>query len=147
MIKKKLKFKYFCILICVFAFCILHFAFCSAAVLYLEPVKGQYYQGDTFLVEIRIDTQGEYINAVDVGLEYSQGILEAKDFSKGNSILTLWVEKPEFSNKNISFAAGIPGGYQGSDGLLAKIAFRVNEIGLAQISFEQGSKILLNEKR
>ena len=36
-----------------------------AAVLYLDPSNGEYYQGDTFMVEIRLDTEEESINVVE----------------------------------------------------------------------------------
>ena len=53
----------------------------GAAILYLEPSSSGYYQGDTFLVEARIDTQGECINTVKVELSFASDVLEIKDFS------------------------------------------------------------------
>jgi len=117
----------------------------KGAILYLEPSTGQYYQNDVFLVEIRLDTQGEYINVVNIELKYPQDILEAKDFSKGNSILTLWVKEPAFSNGVILFIGGVPGGYWGAGGLLAKIAFRTHGTDTAKIEFLDSSKVLLND--
>ena len=69
------------------------------------------------------------------------------DFSKGNSILTLWLEEPSFSNKagTISFIGGIPGGYLGEDGPLGKIIFYAKEGGEVKIQFQEDSKILLND--
>jgi len=117
----------------------------KGAILYLEPSTGQYHQNDVFLVEIRLDTQGEYINVVNIELKYPQDILEAKDFSKGNSILTLWVKEPAFSNGVILFIGGVPGGYWGAGGLLAKIAFRTHGTDTAKIEFLDSSKVLLND--
>ncbi len=129
-----------------------------AAILYLEPVQGEYYQDDTFIQEIRLNTQGEYINTVRVDLRFDQDILEVKDFSQGNSVLTLWAEEPTFSNQNgtISFIAGVPAGYQGWDGLLGRIIFQVHETeakqdtkltrNLAKIEFLDSSQVLLNDR-
>ena len=124
-------------------FCALVPLITEATVLYLEPSSAEYQQGDIFLTEVRIDTQGEYINAVEVNLEFFQDILEIKNFSKGNSILSLWAKEPSFSNGLLSFSGGIPGGYYGSDGLLGKIVFRVvrrtphqNEFGAGQADAE-----------
>jgi len=145
------QFKYFCILICSFAFCILHFAFCSAAILYLEPASGEYQHGDTFIIEIRLDSEQEYINAVEANLTFPQDILEVQDFSQGNSILTLWVKFPTIDGDSglVSFAGGVPGGYEGTDGLLGKIVFSVvlRDVlrGSAQVVFQDDSQVLLND--
>lgn len=123
-----------------------------AAKLYLEPAQGEYYQGDTFIVEIRLDTEKENINAAEVNLTFSQDILEVKDLSSGNSILTFWVKEPTFSNQKgkVSFIGGIPGSYLGKDGVLGKIIFKVKEGGEereAEIKFLDNSKVLLSDKK
>lgn len=120
-----------------------------AAILYLEPAEGEYYLEDTFMVEIRLNTEGEYINTTKIDLTFPREILEVKDFSKGNSILTLWLEEPTFSNEagTISFIGGIPGGYLGEDGPLGKIIFKVRETtqNYAKIEFQETSQVLLND--
>ncbi len=93
----KLKIFYFLIVVFIISFFI--FNFCQAAILYLEPASGEYQPGDTFIVEIKIDTEGECINTVEVNLSFPKDILKAIDFSQGNSILTLWVKKPEINQE------------------------------------------------
>lgn len=117
------------------------------AKLYLEPNQDQYYLDDSFIVEIKIDTEGEEINTVKVSLAFPQDVLEIKDFSKGSSILTLWVEEPIFSNQNgvIDFTGGIPGGYRGKDGLLGKIILKAKSGGEANIQIKENSQVLLND--
>jgi hypothetical protein len=131
-----------------------------AAILYLEPSSSGYYQGDTFLVEARIDTQGECINTVKVELSFANNVLEVKDFSQGNSLLSLWVKKPEFSNETglVSFSGGVPGGYCGElagdpgiSNLLGKIIFQVRQTSLVskpiftRIEFSENSYVLLHD--
>ena len=118
-----------------------------AAVLYLEPAQGEYYQGDIFIVEIRLNTEGEYINTVKGDLSFEQDILEVKDLSKGNSVLTLWVKTPAFSNQagTISFIGGVPAGYQGWDGLLGRIIFEAKKEGEVEIKFQEDCQVLLND--
>jgi len=120
--------------------------------LYLEPASGEYQPGDTFIIEIRLDSEQEYINAVECNLSFPSDILEVQDFSRGNSILTLWVENPAFSNQEglVSFAGGVPGGYEGTDGLLGRIVFRVaskfNFNTPVEIKLQQkNSQVLLND--
>lgn len=141
-----LKFKFLCIF--VFCFAVLRVPLvANAAILYLSPETGIYHQGDTFIVEVRLDTQGEYVNAIEADLNFPSDILEVQDLNQGNSILNLWVKNPEFSNNNISFIGGTPGGYNGPDGLIGKIIFKVKsaETNNAQIVFENTSRVLIND--
>ncbi len=132
-----------------------------AAILHLEPSSGEYHQGDTFITEIRIDTEGECINAVDINMGFPPDILEAVNFSKGDSILTFWVKPPTIDQNLglISFAGGIPGGYCGvlpgdprEASVLGRIVFRARETDAkleretdAKIKFLDTSQVLLND--
>jgi hypothetical protein len=142
----------------IFVLCLLLPFSVNSAILYLEPSQGEYHQGDTFIVEARIDTEGECINTVKTIVGFPKEILEAKDFSTGNSILTLWLQTPEINQKEglISFIGGIPGGFCGplpgepeKPNLLGRIIFRVvpRDVprGLAEISFKEDSQVLLND--
>lgn len=133
----------------------------KGAVLYFEPLVGEYYPGNTFIVEVKIDAEGECLNAVSVDLEFSDDILELIDFSHGQSIITLWVESPNFNEESgvISFSGGIPGGYcgivpgdPGKSDLLVKIAFKIplsmasqSHEDQAAVRFLNSSKVLLND--
>ena len=122
----------------------------EAAVLYLSPQSQTVYQGESFLVEVRTDTEEEDINAIEGHLNFPQDKLEIIDIGKGGSILNLWPKEPFYSNQTgeISFIGGIPGGFQGQGGLLS-IIFRVNPRVTpresASITFKDDSKILLND--
>jgi len=132
-----------------------------AAVLYLEPSDGEYQPGDSFSVKIKLDTEGECINAVEANLNFSKNVLKAIDFSRGESILSLWIKSPEINQEKgeISFSGGIPGGYcgripgdPGASNLLGKIIFgvpgmMVQESGenTAEIKFSDNSQALLND--
>ena len=129
-----------------------------AAILYLEPSSGSYYQGDTFIINLRIDSENECINTVEGNLSFPQDILQVVDFGQGNSILTLWISPPSFNQESgkISFIGGIPGGFcgripgdPGESNLLGKIIFKVKEIRgeqfSAEVSFSASSQVLLND--
>ena len=133
----------------------------KGAILYFEPSKGEYHLGDTFIVDLRIDTEGECINTVKAIVGFPKEILEAKDFSTGNSILTLWLQTPKIDQKEglISFAGGIPGGFCGplpgepeKPNLLGRIIFKVRETDTkleheteAKLEFLEGCQVLLND--
>ena len=138
----KINFK---ILLTVFTFSFLFFPSLSKATnLYLMPQFQTVYQGDSFIVEVRIDTEGEEINALELGLTFPPNLLEVVDFSKGNSILQLFAEEPKIQQGEISFVGGIPKGFNG-DGLLGKINFLAKEIGKAEVSFKEDSKVLYGQ--
>jgi len=130
----------------------------KGAILYFEQSKGEYHLGDTFIVDLRIDTEGECINTVKAIVSFPKDLLEAKDFGTGNSILTLWLEGPKIDQKEglISFVGGIPGGFCGplpgepeKPNLLGRIIFRVvsRDVSrsLAQVAFRNDSQVLLND--
>ena len=115
------------------------------AILYLIPSSQELYLGETFLVEVRVDSQEDEINTVLAELDFPNN-LEIIDLSKGESILKLWPEEPSFSNKEgkIYFTGGIPGGFKG-EGIIGKITFKANGIGQAIVNFKESSRVLLND--
>jgi len=155
--------------LCSFVFCFVWFSVpvvAWAAVLYLEPSEGYYYRGDTFLVAVRMDTEGECVNTIEANLIFPKDILEAVDFGRGGSILTMWLQPPVINQKSgqISFTGGIPGGFcgilpgdPGKSNLLGRIAFEAKkssgEASGEQISAEVSviveflinSQVLLND--
>jgi len=122
-----------------------------AAVLYLEPGEASYYQEDVFIVKVKLDTEEERINALKVELTFPQDKLEVVDVSRGDSVLSLWPEEPTYSNLEgkISFIGGIPLGFEGQ-GKIVSIPFRVisseEPETLAEITFQEGSRVLLNDR-
>ncbi len=147
MIKKLFLFLIFCLFIPILA---------DGAILYLEPSEGEYQPEDTFIIKVKIDIGEECINTVKADLKFSQEVLEAVDFSQGDSILTLWLESPEINQSEglISFTGGVPAGYCGEvpgspadSNLLGRIIFKVQDtnIGQAEVKFLDTSQVLLND--
>lgn len=131
----------------IFLFSTFYFLFSdsvSAASLYFAPQSQTIYQDESFVVEVRLDTEDEEINVVEVGLTFPANLLKAVDFNKGNSILTLWPKEAIIREEEITFLGGIPNGFKG-EGLLGKIIFWGKEIGEAKIIFKEDSKVLLND--
>ncbi len=116
----------------------------QAATLYFVPQSQEVYQGDTIMVEARIDTEGEEINTAEIHLSYPYEFFSPIDFSKGGSVLNLFAQEPRFKDNEISFIGGTPNGFAG-DGLLAKITFLSKKSGQANFDFTGDSKILLND--
>jgi len=89
----------------------------SAATLYMDPSSSNLARGDAQIISVRIDTdeaQDECINAVEGVLRF-EGPVNPIDVSLGNSIFSIWVERPTISanGREVTFAGGIPNGYCG----------------------------------
>ena len=117
----------------------------QAAILEMKSSTDSIYLKDSFILEIRVDTQDKAINAVQTTLKYNPSALKALDFSKGNSILGLFTQEPLIDNElgQIAFSGGSPGGFLG-EGTVAKIIFQA--IAPGETNFEFGdSMVLLND--
>lgn len=134
----------------VFFFCFILVGVSDAATLYLFPQTLVVFKGDSFVVDVRMDTEGKLINAAEVYLKFP-ATLRVEGIDQGGSILELWPEQPVFSNEDggISFTGGIPGGFTGQ-GKLASIRFSSiqNDSDVPEsvvVSFGDNSQTLLND--
>jgi hypothetical protein len=116
----------------------------KAATLFLMPQSEEIFKDESFIAELMIDTEGENINVVDVRLTFPNDLIEIIDFEKGGSIFTLWAEEPDIREGEITFSAGVPGGFVGK-GFIGRINFLGKEVGKAKIGFSEDSKVLLND--
>ena len=132
-----------------------------AASLYMDPSLTHAYRADSVAVSVRLDTDdGECINTVDAVVKYDPNIT-AVDVSRGDSILSLWVEDPKIDPvaHTVTFAGGIPNGYCGRvvgdprlSNVIAKIIFQVPGFSVgggtsteAHIDFAPETRVLLND--
>ena len=90
--------------------------FAQAATLYIDPGSGIFGVGDTFVASVRLTTEGDCVNAAGVTLTYPKESLKAVDFSRGSSIISLWVGDPKIDQNagTVTFEGGVPGGYCGA---------------------------------
>jgi hypothetical protein len=132
------------------SFCILIFTFCilvpkanaQKASLYFSPSSGTYTVGNTFLVQVKVNSGGVAINAADGTIIFDPDKLEVVRISKEDSIFTLWVQEPTFSNSlgTINFAGGKPSpGFIGAAGTIFNIYFRGKTSGSTNLTFASGS--------
>lgn len=120
----------------------------SAAVIYLDPPKSEQGLSDTFILAVRIDTEKECVNAARVEILYPIDAFKAVDFSRGDSILSLWTEEPVIDTGKgmITFSGGIPGGYCGRipgdpviSNILGEIVFTVVSAKQKHVVVQVGS--------
>ena len=132
-----------------------------AATLYIDPTEVHAYRADSVSLAVRINTdENECVNTVDAVVHYDENIA-AVDVSRGDSILSLWVEAPKIDPvaHTITFAGGVPNGYCGRvagdprlTNVVANLIFQVPGFAVgggtstvANITFDPLTRVLLND--
>ena len=117
----------------------------ASASLYLTPSSGTHVLGSTFTVTVKVNSDGESINAAEGTLVYDTARLDVVSISKGGSIFNLWTADPKDTGSSIGFGGGIPRpGYTGAGGTLFSVTFKAVKPDGAQISFSSGA-VLAND--
>lgn len=113
--------------------------------IFVSPEVKEVYKDDVFVMEIRISSPEQMINAIESVLLFDKDKLEVKELSTGGSLFVLWPQKPTFSNEDgkISFVAGTPDGFQGENALVLKIIFLAKNEGEAKLDFEDTTSFFL----
>jgi hypothetical protein len=132
-----------------FLFLILFFGALSlpaeAAVLFLAPNPFTASEGEEFALELWIDTEGEAVNAVELRFGFEPEFLEGSRLDFGNSILSLFPEEPEISQRGRVFlAAGTPNGFSGRLPL-ARLFLRAKTPGRIVLRPDLSSRLFLND--
>src|SRR3989344_7507451 len=105
------------------------------------------YQGDTFVVQLKLSTADNLINAVEGYLSFDNSKLEVKEISAGGSIFSLWPKPAVALNDKgeINFVGGVMGGFQGANAEILKIIFLAKKEGVANLNFGKNSLLFLND--
>lgn len=108
--------------------------------------KSQYRVGESFQVNLSINTGGQAINTISGIIDIPTLNTPIIDVRYGNSIISLWVEKPTINHTEglINFAGGIPGGFNGASGPLLSFGLQAKRTGNAVISLKN-VEVLLND--
>lgn len=115
---------------------------------YLSPSQGSYNLGKTFSIKVMINTDGAAVNASQAILYFPADKLRITNIFKNNSIFSLWVKEPAYSNTQgtLDFTGGLPSpGFTGV-GEVFRISFLTKELGQAKVYFGN-AKILANDAR
>lgn len=91
-------------------------------------------------VELRLDSQGQVINAVEVTVVYDAAVLQPVELAGGSSFFPLWVERPAVTQPGrIAMTAGIPDGTVVQDGSITTLLFRALRSGQAVVAVQPGA--------
>jgi hypothetical protein len=101
--------------------------------------------GQSFQVNVALDTQGDDANAIQGELMFPPGLFTLEGINDGASPVSLWIEAPhETSPGTISFSGIIPGGFTGTASsvvgiVLVPVATGAGEVGI------QNAQLLRND--
>jgi hypothetical protein len=114
----------------------------EAANIFFSPAIGNFHVGDTFKVNVLVNTQGTPINSIETNIDFPKEYLDVVFVSKANSIFSLWIQEPTYSNSlgSISFTGGLPTpGYNGINGKVMEITFKAKTVGVAKINYSSSA--------
>ena len=121
----------------------------SAASLDISPSNITTNVGGTVTETVFVSSADQAMNAVSGTISFPADLVQVVSISKANSVLSLWVQDPTFSNTDgtISFSGVVPNpGYIGSYGEIFSIKFRGKHSGTANVIFKPSlSEVLAND--
>lgn len=115
----------------------------SAAVLSVTSDPKEIGTGNVVQVTVSVSSDAS-VNTFSGKLLYPNDLLEPLLISDGNSIVPLWVIRPEDTGGSISFAGLTPGGFVGDSGKIFSVIFRAKTSGAAVFTLKD-LHILLND--
>lgn len=115
--------------------------FASAAELYFYPAEQILVPGETAVVEVRLNTEDELINAIEISGMIGDA-LEAKQVEASGSFMPVILEAPRLEENMFYFTGAVPNGFAG-DGVIGRIIVKAKSIGEAQIKFVD-ARLFLN---
>lgn len=102
-------------------------------ILQLVQPSGLLRAGDQIAVELRADSKGELINAMEALVHYPADMLRVVSIGREQSVLTLWTEEPHADEVTgtVGLSGGRPGGFFANDAAVATVYFEALRAGTA----------------
>lgn len=119
----------------------------SADTIFFSPSQANYSVGKTFSVQVLVSSPAVSVNAVSGTISFPPEKIQVVSISKTDSIVSLWVQDPSFSNAQgtVNFEGVILNpGFKGSNAKAITINFKVIGAGVANLSLSSAS-LLAND--
>lgn len=131
----------------------------------MDPADASFGPGDAYEVLIKLDTGANCINTVEANITFPQDKIKLVDFITGDSIINIWIDKPNSENMEaanqkglIYLAGGIPGGFcgripgdPGYSNIIGKAVFQIPGLAVgdgepvAKLEFLDNSRVFIND--
>ena len=129
--------------ILIFAFYVFAAKAADAATLYFYPQNLEIFDGENAIVEVRLNTEGEIINALELNGKFSNNNLSITSVDTSSSLLQILVESPQTDGTNFHLVGGTPGGFNG-EGIVGRLNIKAVKTGSSILSFTEPVKLLAN---
>jgi hypothetical protein len=111
----------------------------DAATLNLTASSDTYKIGDTFDVNVKIDSENESINGVQATVKFDSTLLEVVKTDKASSVFDFWLTDPAIETGQLSFIAASTAGYDGQSLQVLGIIFKVKGAGTGDITLSDAA--------
>lgn len=113
----------------------------SAASYNLTADKEAFAAGDTFNVDVKIDSTEVGINAAQATISFPKDTVQVTGVDKGTSAFDFWLQGPSYSNDTgqVTFIGGSQSGISGKALEVLRIGFKVKGAGAVNIIFTDGA--------
>ncbi|KKW17036.1 MAG: hypothetical protein UY56_C0005G0061 [Parcubacteria group bacterium GW2011_GWA1_50_14] len=113
----------------------------EAATFQLAPATGVFRTGETFTVNLKIDTMSQTVNAAQATILFPKDKLEVVETRKEGSVFNFWLEEPTVfaADGKVRFVAGAQAGVSGGALQILNIVFKTKTDGSAIVSFEDAA--------
>ncbi len=114
----------------------------SAAILQINSNSATLSPGGIMTLSVMLNSEGVAINNADATIVFPKDLLEVVSVNKSESIFSLWVEEPVYSNitGSITFNGGIPTpGFNGPNGTILSIVVKAKAAGQADLIFSEAA--------
>jgi hypothetical protein len=115
----------------------------SAATIYFFPQNIELIQGETALVEVRINTEGEILSAVDASGKINSDIAKIDSVDTSNALIKVFIAALKTGEQSFRFVGGTPNGFNG-DNIIGRLNISGDMVGQTEIVFDDTSKAILN---
>ncbi len=111
----------------------------GAAVIYLLPEQKNLSLGEEFSVDVKINSEGEGVNAAQATISWPASVLEFVAAEKVGSVFNFWVDEPKLLSAlgPLSFIGGTVKGISGEALQILKIKFKAKGAGSAEVSISE----------
>jgi hypothetical protein len=97
--------------------------------------------GDTFSVDVKVDSQDQGINAAQATVKFNQSVLDVDHVDKTGSVFNFWLADPAIDNTNgkVSFIGGSTNGFSGKSIQILRIVFKTKGTGTTRLAFNDAA--------
>ncbi len=101
--------------------------------------------GKQIKVDFYLETEDDSINAIEAEIMFDSNYLDLKKIQDANSVVSLWIEKPQLSSPGlISFSGITPGGIIADNALVFSLVFEGKNSGETNIQCNN-ARALIND--